>query len=792
VEVFNIKKLSFSYPESDFRAISDLDLSIAAGEWVTICGSSGCGKTTLLSLLKPSVAPGGDKTGEILFNGREISSLSLREQAAKIGFVMQNPDNQIVTDKVWHELAFGLESLGFESDVIRLRCAEMAAFFGIGDWFYADTASLSGGQKQLLNLASVMVMQPEILLLDEPTSQLDPIAASEFLQAVHKLNRELGTTIILTEHRLEEALPLSDRLLVMENGRIFAQGSPHDVIHALRKANHGIFRAMPTPVRVHAAVENALPCPLTVRQGRQWLENYAADHAVSEKAEPRAVNRPVSENAALEIRNGWYRYSKDGADVLRGVNLKVYPGTITALVGGNGAGKSTTLALAAGLSKPQQGKVVKNGKTALLPQNPQALFLRETLHRDLSETAADEAALSKVSELCNLSDLLDRHPFDLSGGELQRAALAKVLLTNPDILLLDEPTKGVDAEFKAAFIKILSELSKSGTSILMVSHDVEFCAECADVCAMMFDGEIVSCDEPCSFFDENSFYTTAANRMSRHRIDGAITAADVISACGGAGREILSQAFSLKTRRTEAAKPIAEVKSNRGPDSLIAALICLLLVPLTIWAGIALFDDRKYYLISLTVIAELSVPFFLLFEKRRPQAREIVLIAALCAIGVIGRAAFFWLPQFKPVAALIIISAVALGAERGFLIGALTCFASNLFFGQGPWTLWQMFAFGLIGFFAGLIFRSRKLSESRLAVCIYGFLSVIILYGGILNPAAEIMFQGYLTPQMLIASYIAGLPFDLIHAAGTVIFLWIAAKPMLLKLDRIKKKYEIK
>ena len=275
-EIFRILNFSFQYPETAAYALSDVTLSVKQGDFLVLCGPSGCGKSTLLRQLKTTLAPHGVKTGEIHFCGEPLSKVPNRTQASEIGFVQQAPEEQIVTDKVWHELAFGLESLGCETPTIRRRVAEMASFFGIQDWFYRDVAALSGGQKQLLNLAAVMVMQPKVLILDEPTSQLDPIAASDFLSVLGKLNRELGTTILLTEHRLEEALALSSRVAVMEKGSVVSTGTPAEVGKRLRAHGSSMFLAMPSAMRIWASVESARDCPITVREGRDFLQNYTA------------------------------------------------------------------------------------------------------------------------------------------------------------------------------------------------------------------------------------------------------------------------------------------------------------------------------------------------------------------------------------------------------------------------------------------------------------------------------------------------------------------------------------
>ena len=539
---FEIKDLTFSYASAKGRhSLENVSLTIEQGEFLVLCGKSGSGKSTLLRQLKTVLTPNGKRTGEILFRGVPLKQVSDREQSEKIGFVMQNPDDQIVTDKVWHELAFGLESLGCDQKTMRGRVAEMACYFGIQDWFHRDVATLSGGQKQLLNLASIMAMQPEVLILDEPTSQLDPIAASDFLNTVRKINTELGTTVIITEHRLEDIFPYADRAVVMEKGRVIADDTPGKVGQLLFEQENPMFAAMPTPVRVYYGAGGTGESPLTVRQGRSWLSrrfpNRPEKDAIAAPPLPEEVNNP-----ALVLKELWFRYEKDSPDILRGVSAEIPSGSLYAILGGNGAGKSTTLKAISGICRPYRGKVTLFGKPvdkyksselfhgylAMLPQDPKSLFVKKTVREDLSEMTRDKSSIERIAALCQITELLDSHPYDLSGGEQQRAALAKVLLTNPRLLLLDEPTKGIDSFFKETFAGILADLKKQGITIVMVSHDVEFCARYADVVSMFFDGQILTTDTPRRFFGSNSFYTTAAHRMSRHVFEGAVTAEDVI------------------------------------------------------------------------------------------------------------------------------------------------------------------------------------------------------------------------------------------------------------------------
>ena len=540
---FEIKNLTFSYAAAKGKhSLENVSLTIEQGEFLVLCGKSGSGKSTLLRQLKTVLTPNGKRTGEILFRGVPLKQVSDREQSEKIGFVMQNPDDQIVTDKVWHELAFGLESLGCDQKTMRGRVAEMACYFGIQDWFHRDVATLSGGQKQLLNLASIMAMQPEVLILDEPTSQLDPIAASDFLNTVRKINTELGTTVIITEHRLEDIFPYADRAVVMEKGRVIADDTPGKVGQLLFEQSNPMFAAMPTPVRVYYGAGGTGESPLTVRQGRSWLSrrfpNRPEKDAIAAPPLPEEVKDP-----ALVLKELWFRYEKDSPDILRGVSAEIPSGSLYAILGGNGAGKSTTLKAISGICRPYRGKVTLFGKPvdkyksselfhgclAMLPQDPKSLFVKKTVREDLSEMTRDKSSIERIAALCQITELLDSHPYDLSGGEQQRAALAKVLLTEPKMLLLDEPTKGIDSFFKETFAGILSDLKKQGITIVMVSHDVEFCARYADVVSMFFDGQILTTDTPRRFFGSNSFYTTAAHRMSRHIFEGAVTAEDVIS-----------------------------------------------------------------------------------------------------------------------------------------------------------------------------------------------------------------------------------------------------------------------
>ena len=551
MNILEIENLSFQYPDTEKKALDGVSFRVRAGEFIVICGESGCGKTTLLKMLKRELSPHGEKSGSIRYNGAEQAALDDRTAACDIGYVLQNPENQVVTDKVWHELAFGLESLGFPTAVIRRRVSEMASYFGIQTWFRKNTGELSGGQKQMLNLASIMVMQPKILILDEPTSQLDPIAAADFIATLQKLNRELGLTILLVEHRLAEVFPIADRVMMMEQGKILLYDRPERVGTQLRDlhAGHHMLAGLPSAVRIYNALEVDAPCPLTVKEGRDFLSNHFGN-AVDHLDIPAYTHR---DEVALEMKNAWFRYERNLPDVLRGVTFSVYEGEAFCILGGNGTGKTTTLSVLAGLNKAYRGKVVIGGKKigeykgnalyrhniALLPQNPQTVFLKKTVREDFQEICKvmeyrkeeRPALIEETAEKLGIAHLLDKHPYDLSGGEQQKAALAKMLLLKPKILLLDEPTKGIDAHSKENLSGILQGLKADGITIVIVTHDVEFAAVNADRCALFFDGEITSIDTPAAFFSDNNFYTTAANRIARYLYKNAVSCEDVAALC---------------------------------------------------------------------------------------------------------------------------------------------------------------------------------------------------------------------------------------------------------------------
>ena len=560
--VLSCEHVSFCYPRQTDNAIEDISFSIGEAEFVVLCGQSGCGKTTLLRHFKKNQIPFGTGSGKLFYRGSDLETMDDRESAARIGFVGQNPDTQLVTDKVWHELAFGLENLGVPGEQIRRRTAEIAQYFGMESWFRRPVSELSGGQKQLLNLASVVIMQPDVLLLDEPTAQLDPIGTGRFLDTLRRLNRDLGTAVLLSEQRLEEVVPMADRVLIMHQGHLVADSVPEQCAAKLEayEMDHNealpIASAMPVAVRVWKACHyrDEAGSPVSIRQGKSWLSDRVRKtgqpgdpikSAVSDRHPCHPAKRAVSETA-LFVDRLCFGYQKDQR-VLEDFTMRVPKGTLYAVVGGNGSGKSTALKAIMGICKPRRGKVKAAGKIRFLAQNPKSLFTELTAAEELMAMLLPEnggAGLKEADRTQRVGETLsyleltaqrEQNPMDLSGGQQQRLALGKLLLTEPDILLLDEPTKGLDGAFKEKLAELLKDLCSKGKTVVLVSHDMEFCARYADQCGLLFDGQLISEGETRAFFRENVFYTTAAQRMSRGVCGDCLLAEDIVRALQEAG-----------------------------------------------------------------------------------------------------------------------------------------------------------------------------------------------------------------------------------------------------------------
>ena len=543
METVSVKNLTFQYPNSEAPALRELSLSVREGEVLLICGPSGCGKTTLLRHLKPLLTPKGTRSGTLRFCGAPLSDLSEREAARRIGLLRQDVDAQLVMDTVRAELAFGLEQTGVAPQPMRRRIAETVSFLGIQELYHRPVQSLSGGEKQRVSLAAVMAMQPELLLLDEPSAQLDPIAAAEFYDALLRVNRELGTTVILTEQRLDEAFALVDRVAVMSKGELLFSGSPQAAAAILAQSADEALRALlPLPAKLALRCgggERLRELPVTVREARAVLADAAPPQAAA-KAEPPAAKEPL-----VRLKELSFRFTREGRDILRDLSFAVAQGELLCILGGNGVGKTTLLRVLNGALKPYRGKIRWQGgkvpRTAYLPQNPRLLFARDTLAEDFADVSgaysagkrfALAAELQKAENLpqnteleellaqTGLSRLTARHPYDLSAGEQQRAALVKLLLTQPELLLLDEPTKGLDARNREILADFLRAQTAQGKTVIAVTHDVEFAASSADRCALLFDGELSDPEPPQSFLRQNLFYTTVERRIFRTENEG--------------------------------------------------------------------------------------------------------------------------------------------------------------------------------------------------------------------------------------------------------------------------------
>lgn len=532
MEILSCENVAFKYIESTDYAISDCTFSVKKGEKIMLCGASGSGKSTLLRLLKRELSPRGELSGNITLMGKDRSELSDRESAEKIGFVMQSPDSQTVCDKVSAELAFGLESFGVKSGEIQSRVGEMAAFFGIEPLYDRDISTLSGGQKQLVALCPVMATDPDILLLDEPTAQLDPVAARELLGILDRLNKEMGVTIIIAEHDPEELFDSCDKILYLAKGKTEFFGTP--ALTAKYFVENALEGFLPETAKAFARLCDDLP--LNVRQGRAKLEKLG----VTDIPKQAVTDTERAEPYALQCKNLWQRYEKNSPDILKGCDLGIRKGECYGLLGSNGGGKSTLLRVICGLCKPYMGavslfskkqKAYKNGSLfremlAFLPQEPVTMFVKESVREDLLQSG-DKVAVENVSQRMGIEHLLDRHPWDLSGGEIQKCAFAKILLADPKIIILDECTKGMDSFAKKALGDILLDIKDEGRTILLVTHDLEFAAQYCDRCGLLFDGKIVAEDNAVEFFSQNRFYTTAAARLTRGFFSGAVTSTAV-------------------------------------------------------------------------------------------------------------------------------------------------------------------------------------------------------------------------------------------------------------------------
>ena len=539
-----VTDLTFTYHGSSAPALAGCSLSVGEGEFLLVVGRSGCGKTTLLRSLKPALAPHGTRTGSITLGGAPIDGLSPRDAATLVGFVGQDPERQAVCDTVFAEIAFGLEAVGVDGVLIPGRVAEAADFLGIAHLAPKKIAELSGGEKQLVNLAAALALRPRVLLFDEPVTRLDPPAKLRFLSAIRRVNEEAGVTVILAGHDTEELFSSVDRVAYMEGGRIVSVRSPA----AFAATADGTALAfLPTVPRVFRLAGESENLPLSVRDGRAHLASLPGESVPADEPAPRVEGAPL-----LSAKGVWFRYGRNEPDVVRDLSCSLRAGEICSVVGPNGAGKTTLLKLLAGILRPVAGSVRYDGKKGApetgrgaicyLPQNPALLFARDSVREELEEMTRarqdGEDAIVRVAERLSLGGLLASHPYDLSGGEQTRLALAKLLLLSPRVLLLDEPTAGLDPIAEKELAAILRETAAEGCAILFATHDLGFAAAVSDRCAAFFNATLTGGADARSFFFSNRFYTTQAVRLTRDLLPICLTPEEVVSALGKRKGEI--------------------------------------------------------------------------------------------------------------------------------------------------------------------------------------------------------------------------------------------------------------
>ena len=605
--LIEFKDFSFSYlnsdgSESQTKSLDSINLEIDYGDFVLLCGPSGCGKTTLLTNLKKELMPAGRRSGEIKFNGTRIQDLDDLSSACDIGYLFQNPDGQIVTDTVIQEIAFPLENIGLPTEEIRNRISEIVAFFGINDILHKNVNELSGGQKQLVNLCSLLVLRPEVLLLDEPMSQLDPIASYEFLSIVRRLNEEFSITVIMSEHKADSIFPFIDKAVFLKEGKIEFVDNAHNICSEV--IDDEIFENyLPVVTKIYNSLSVKHPSliklntPLSIREGRRCLNTIHDDlikisdgadnfdnssstnlHHTSKKyhsEEKSGILDKISfsrnKDALIRMNGIYFAYEKENL-ILKNVDFDLNDGDFVSLIGGNGVGKSTFLQLLVGILKPIKGKVKykKGVRLAYVHQNPMIHFSKDNVREEFLESIIESNLLNvnavdfskesyeKLLKLSNeefiesdilnslkfdnikfkfkelieffgISDLIDKHPYDCSGGEQQKIVIVKALLQNADVLVLDEPTKGLDPISSKALAEILNSLRDNGLTILMTSHDLDFVANNCKRCLMLFDRDIQIDDDPKVIFAENNFYTTFVNRMVKDYVPEIVTLDDLKS-----------------------------------------------------------------------------------------------------------------------------------------------------------------------------------------------------------------------------------------------------------------------
>lgn len=533
--ILSVNNYSFEYPESHDYALKNIDVTINKGEFIVLCGESGSGKTTLLKMIKHDIAPHGKHSGNILYANKDIEDYTHFQRSQRIGYVFQKPEAQVVMGTVMDELVFGMENIGMDQPTMKKRMAEVVQFLGINHLLQQAINTLSGGQVQLVNLASILMLYPDVLLLDEPTSQLDPIASQQFIQTLKRLNKEQGMTIIVSEHNLEELISLADRMLLLEEGKVKYNNIPQQVIKAMKKDSFSpAYLPLVTQLYLEKApIGETRKAPLNVKETKDWLSEC---NIIEETGKDKVKN---TTQTLLTLDKVDFQYNRKSRLILNRLSAEFNTGEMHAILGGNGSGKTTLLKLIANINRPQSGKILLENKSykdigmdtiSYLPQDPQLFFIEDRIIDEYKRIAnnyqIEEKRIEASLNAFDLGALAERHPYDLSGGQLQKAAIAGALLTQPKVLLLDEPTKGLDPEAKDRLGRLLKDLNENGQTIILVSHDLEFAAKWADRCSLLFNGELIATESVSDFFTNNYYYTTVMSRVSRDIVEQPLITLD--------------------------------------------------------------------------------------------------------------------------------------------------------------------------------------------------------------------------------------------------------------------------
>jgi energy-coupling factor transport system ATP-binding protein len=548
--LINISDLTFYYGGAAEPALRGVNLEIEDGEFVLVTGPSGGGKSSLCRCLNGLIPHfyGGMIAGRVKVQGLDVVEHSTKEMATRVGMVFQDPENQLVAMDVEREIAFGLENLGFPRDVISKRMEESLDTLGISGLRYRPVHELSGGEKQKVAIASVLALHPDILVLDEPTSELDPKGAEEVVSVVERLNDELGITVILVEHRLDRVVHLVDRVIVLDKGMVLADGRPRDVLDRREVAEAGV--GVPPVIRlVQRLRDKGLSIdstPLTVKEGRSMLDGLFRD---GRRSAPSRAERPKGK-PVIEMDHLWHVYPQD-TTALKDVSLTICEGEFVAVMGRNASGKTTLVKHVNGLLKPTKGKVRVAGidperatiaelarKVGFVFQNPNDHLFADTVEEEIAFTARNlgyrgREMSSRVDEMLERFDLVDcrrQYPRFLSGGEKQRVALASVLVAHPQVLILDEPTRGMEQRLKSELMAFLNEYRESGNTVILVSHDVETVVEHADRVILLSEGRVVVDGDKRSVLSRALLFSPQINRLvqgfDKYGVPGDILSVD--------------------------------------------------------------------------------------------------------------------------------------------------------------------------------------------------------------------------------------------------------------------------